>query len=146
MMICALIVTLGSVARAEDAAGELRTLQGVWELVSLRTPKITLPDARSLNTQVRIDGDEWTEVIEGTPGLRSKIALGQVRDTKAINLTSRYVDDDNVEINVVRGIYKLDGDLLTVATASANDKKRPETFEVGGSTTVLAIYRRVKTR
>lgn len=140
---CAVLGLFAGVSSGEDLRQEFQTLQGDWTLVSQITSKFRITDARALKEGLRISGSDWVQMTEGREGLRQKIALGIARSPKAIDLTSTVALDEFVETEVVRGIYRLEGDTLTVATSRVNSPNRPEKFEAGnGTNTVLSVYKR----
>lgn len=138
------LVGVSGFADADDRARELQKLQGVWTMVSMRSPQMELKDARALNKQVQVQSNEWTEVEFGTPGIRSRIELGTDGNVQTINLTSQYVGEEGVQVEVIRGIYQIDGNTLMVATASVNNRDRPQRFVFENPVNVLAVYKRAK--
>jgi uncharacterized protein (TIGR03067 family) len=125
----------------QEAEEELAKLAGTWTLESRSSGGKEFKQAKALQLQVRIEGDKWTVLVKGRPTDTDRIVLDPTQDPKTID---RIAEKDG-RTTTVRGIYKVEGDTLTVANGAANDKKRPEKFESAeGSSTILSVYTRAK--
>jgi len=99
----------------------------------------------SLKGAIRVhDGDKYTVTPaagSATPAVSGTFTVDGAKSPATIDMkpgAGRYKD------KVLLGIYKVDGDSLTIAFAEP-DKPRPTTFESKpGSGVVVAIHKRVK--
>jgi uncharacterized protein (TIGR03067 family) len=120
-------------------ADQLRSLEGTWAVERIEQKGKKFPT--DLVTRVRLDihGDMFT-FINGQTEFSSKVtAFAPFGDPPAIDLTRE------VDKQTVRGIYRLEGDTLTICTAARGD--RPAAFETDPqSPNVLTVYKRMALR
>jgi uncharacterized protein (TIGR03067 family) len=133
------IITLLSVVAAtyaDDTKEELKKLAGTWTLESRLSNESEFKQAKALQYQVRIEGDKWTVLIKGKGSDSDTIVIDPSKDPKTIDRTGKRTTQ--------YGIYKLEGDTLTVAFGPPKGK-RPEKFESPkGSNVILSVYKRAK--
>jgi uncharacterized protein (TIGR03067 family) len=121
----------------EAAKKELAALEGNWALVRFER-RGTVPEAD--RPVLTIKGSKWSMPDLG--GDFEVIALDPTADPKLIDLRGPSNDGKTRDRE---GIYKVDGDTLTVVAYARADKKRPTTFDTPTDPGVnLHVYKRVK--
>jgi len=138
----AVIVTaalaLGADAPPDAVKQELAKLQGTWQLVSAETDGEKAPEERVQQIRVVIAGSKHT-VYFGADAVAKDVPF-TLDPTKSPKAT----DDTLPDGQVVRGIYKLDGDILTSCVAQAG-KDRPTEFKTKeGTDQILLSYKKAK--
>lgn len=128
------VVLFGGLAAAEDK----KPLEGKWVIESL-TRDGKADDSMKGATRVH-EGDKYTI----TPAKDSKAAVTE--GTFTIDAEKKTIDmkpsSGNFKGMTLQGIYKLDGDTLTVAFSAA---ERPKDFESKeGSKVVVAVMKKAK--
>jgi len=125
-----------------DAKAELARHRGVWRTVSSRYDgEDADPDVvRSVTREV--DGDRVVWRRDGKSFSASTIVLDSKAEPKTIDI---HADGGPGRDKVVRGIYELEGDRLTICTADP-DEPRPEAFraDAGDSWTLMVFKREPK--
>lgn len=134
----AVLVLIGADDPAKDRKKELDLLQGEWALVSQESQGRLLPDALVRGQTVTVKADQWTIQVRGKEGTFT-FKIDPSKDPKTIDLT-RKVGEKEI---VLRGIYKVDGDTLTVCRAGA-EHERPKEFKVTAEVGLLQVWKRVK--
>ncbi|WP_406697063.1 TIGR03067 domain-containing protein [Singulisphaera sp. Ch08] len=126
----------------DESARELTALQGSWSLVSLDVNGESLsdqPEAPSL----LVSNALYVTVRDGrrtSYGFR----LEPSTDPKAIELTLENGPDKG---QILKGIYKLEGDLFTVCHGLTPQDDRPVEFSTGAeSGHTLIVWRRAKAK
>ena len=137
----ALAVVASLACSVSAQAAEKSPLEGKWTVTSLtRDGK----SDKSLDGAVREHaGDKYSV----TPPAGSN-AL-KVEGTAVIDAEKKTIDmkpsAGRYKDKTLQGIYKLDGDTLTIAFSSEPGKDRPTSFEsTAGSGVVIAVHTRVK--
>jgi uncharacterized protein (TIGR03067 family) len=127
-------------ARSDDATdADQANLQGSWRLVELRTEakgkkKFAVDDPNTL--QRTFAKPDITDRLKDDT-TRGKYSLNVSEDQKTIDITW---GDSEPEY----GIYKLDGDDLTIAskTGANTAKARPKEFKVKAANEKVQVFRR----
>lgn len=139
MRILSLAVALGFVATA--TAADKSPLEGKWTVTSLtRDGKAD----KSLDGATREHaGDKYS--VTPAAGSNAPKAEG----TATIDAAKKTIDmkpsAGRYKDKTLKGIYKIEGDTLTVAFSSDPDKARPTAFESKeGSGIVVAVHTKVK--
>ena len=133
----------GVAAPAAGAKGELDRLQGEWALVSMEQRGEKARDEVLKRMTLTIAGDRWTVTSSDGRGKPTPMTMtvDPSKSPKALDLTAR---DGDREV-VLLGIYKLDGDTLTVRRATeTGDVERPREFTTTAEEGALAVWRRAK--
>jgi uncharacterized protein (TIGR03067 family) len=135
---CVLAVAAVVVFAAAGAADDKKPLEGKWTIESV-TRDGKADDSLKGATRVH-DGDKYTI----TPAKDSKAAVTD--GTFTVDADKKTIDmkpsSGNFKGKTLHGIYKLDGDTLTVAFAEA---ERPTGFESKeGSKVVVAVMKKAK--
>jgi uncharacterized protein (TIGR03067 family) len=136
MAVSAVLVGLAGAA-AGDGAGDKERLQGEWAALSIKFGDTTLPDKAVMKSNLVIKGDVYVGTINQLDMGRHRIALDESKDPKQIDLTPIWEGGGGT----VKGIYKLDGDTLTVCRPITAAGARPKEFKAGEGVGV-GVYKR----
>ena len=123
----------------EKAQKELDQLQGKWVAKELQRDGKTI-DVKDHEFVLEIKGDKWIFVGREKAVF---IALDPTTDPKCVDLKSV---EKGREGQVDEGIYKLDGETLTICLHQGDGKSRPTKFETSPEQpdTILAVFERPK--
>jgi uncharacterized protein (TIGR03067 family) len=123
----------------EDVAKkEMTKFQGTWRFVSMEVQGDKKSDPGFKNTAV-LKGDQWTVSAGDRIIAQTIFRLDPTKTPKTIDL----IDIDKGRI--IRGIYSLEGDTLTVCDRGAEKGKRPTEFATQpDSGLVLVVLQRTK--
>jgi uncharacterized protein (TIGR03067 family) len=145
LLLCAVVglPSCPETGTADEAKEELAKLQGTWQLISAETDGTKAPDERVKKIQVIISGNRHS-VRFGDQVIAHDVSFEIDTSTspKAVTDTLNEGPDKGKQI---RGIYKLEGDVLTSCVAAV-DKDRPVEFSAKqGSGHTLRMFHRVVT-
>ncbi|WP_165249548.1 TIGR03067 domain-containing protein [Paludisphaera soli] len=131
------------IAQAPEASPELKTElarhQGVWRAVSFRRDGKETPEAIVRSITRTVDGDRVVWRRDGKSFSGSTIVLDPAAEPKTIDVRA---DGGPGRDKVVRGLYKLEGDTLTLCTADP-DEPRPTQFKAdAGDRHTLQVFDR----
>ena len=124
----------------KDAKKELEKFQGEWTMVSLETRGQKAPEETVKGMKLTVKGAEWVVTRDGTTVADITFQLDPSKDPKAIDLTFK-VDGKETAL---KGIYKLDGDTLTLCRTDSPVAARPTAFKTTVDGGVLAVWKRAK--
>jgi uncharacterized protein (TIGR03067 family) len=127
-------------ARADEAAEDLKRLQGEWSIASAQEGGKEQADEQSKKVSIVIHDDVFSFKAEGQPKtLDMKMKLDPKASPKAIDLTSTITEGATSF-----GIYEMNGDELKVIW-SRNAKPRPDAFSTkAGDDRIFLIFKRLK--
>ncbi len=133
------LVALAPVKAADPLADnpELKKFQGSWKMLSLEDKTKKWAKDELPVVKLVIKGEEMTTHLVDGGTVKSTIKPNGKADPQELDTTANG--------RVFRGIYKIDGDLLTMCTTGI-DSPRPKKFDVketagsGG----LTVYQRIK--
>ena len=132
------VLLTAAAAPAQDTKKELEKLQGEWTMVSLESRGEKVPEETVKQYRLTIKGDQWTVSSDmGTNEATFKIDPS--KDPKTIDLTFKRAD----EAIPSRGIYKLEGDTLTLCR-TVGDRERPKEFKTTADAGQLVVWKRTK--
>jgi uncharacterized protein (TIGR03067 family) len=124
-----------------DVKAEQARHQGVWRSVSFRRDGEETDPAVVRSITRTVDGDRVVWRRDGKSFSASTFVLDPKADPKTIDL---HADGGPGRDKVVRGVYKLEGDRLTLCTADP-DEPRPDAFRAEpGDRWTLMVFDREK--
>jgi uncharacterized protein (TIGR03067 family) len=137
-----LLIGLQSPAGQPAARTGLPKLEGAWQAVSYALDGKTAPAEDLKKIQLIIDGQGNTKAqIEGKTFIASTIKTDPGKSPRTMDITFTEGPDKG---KTSLGIYKVEGDVLTICRA-APGQDRPAAFASrAGSGHTLMSYRRVK--
>jgi uncharacterized protein (TIGR03067 family) len=120
--------------------GDLERLQGAWAMASYQQAGKSLPDDVVKGCTLTIKGAQWVA--------KSGVAEAKVAFTLDASKTPKTIDmavGSGARAYVSPGIYKLEGDTLTICRPLLpRDPKRPKEFTGEDSAVVMIVWKRVK--
>ncbi|AMV40662.1 TIGR03067 domain-containing protein [Planctomyces sp. SH-PL62] len=120
---------------------ELARHQGVWRGVSFRRDGKETPEAIVRTITRTVDDDRVVWRRDGKSFSGSTIILDPAADPRTIDVLA---DGGPGRDKTVRGLYKLEGDELTICTADP-DEPRPTAFRAdAGDRWTLMVFKREK--
>ena len=127
---------------SKAAAAELAKLRGTWQLLSAETEGKPMPEEQAKKIRVTIEGNHHTVTFD------DKVVAEKVQFAVDPTTTPKSIEDTLVQEpyrgKKIRGIYRLEGDILT-SCVGAIDAPRPTEFtSKPGSGQTLRRFVRVK--
>jgi uncharacterized protein (TIGR03067 family) len=117
-------------------------LQGGWKMVLLFQNGEELPSEQASNDELLIADDEYRTKLGATVEA-STFKIDATKKPKAIDFT--YTSGFS-KGKTVKGIYKIDGDDLTICRGLSAESERPDEFAAPtGSELMLVVWKRSKT-
>jgi uncharacterized protein (TIGR03067 family) len=137
---CAVIFLIAADLPAlQDAKKELEQLQGDWTMISQESKGQKVPGEIAKQFKLTIKGDQWTVTLPDGSENKMTIKIDPSMNPKTIDLM---IKAGNTEVNS-RGIYKLEGDTLTLCRTLGN-VERPKEFKTTAEAGGLMVWKRVK--
>ena len=148
------LIVIGFVARFAAAAGqasgpgkedtekgELEKLQGKWVMVSLMVSGKASPDMVAGQAMV-VKGTKSTYVYRGKEGSTGSLRIDPGKNPAHYDVTYENGPAKGITLN---GVYKLEGDVLTIHLPGDGNEKRPADFTSRrGSGTLLLVFKRAE--
>lgn len=138
------LLLLGCLVAAGDGPevrDEMARHQGTWAVVSFQREGEATPPAIAASITRVVEGDHVAWYRDGKSFAGTTVVLDPSKPPPALDVTS---DGGPQRGRVIRGIYRLEGDELTICMA-APEAPRPTTFDASkGSGQTLMTFRRRK--
>jgi uncharacterized protein (TIGR03067 family) len=135
------LVLLAPVGKGGDADKPSKALEGTWKASSLESDgqKVAGDDVPDLGLVIK--GDGYKELQNGNETEEGKIKLDPSKSPKALDFDIQTGNDQGKK---QLGIYKVDGDTLTLCLARPGGDERPKEFAApqGSSFTVIVFKRK----
>jgi uncharacterized protein (TIGR03067 family) len=123
-----LCVALGLIAAADSPADagkkELDALQGKWSMAGLEVNGEKVPPEKFPSSRLEITGERYI-VNTGRSSHEMRIKVDPTKSPKTIDMT--FQDGDN-KGDTAEGIYKVEGDTLTICRPRLPPHERPTEF------------------
>jgi RNA polymerase sigma factor (sigma-70 family) len=133
-------VGYGYVAAAEDKKPDKDKLQGEWKVVSIKVGGQDHPNKDQVGDTMTFKGDG----MELEP-FKATFKLDPSKDPREVDFTITEGPDEREKGKVSLGIYKLDGDKLTIHAGHPGGTERPTGFESKeGENSLVFTLERVK--
>jgi uncharacterized protein (TIGR03067 family) len=124
-----------------DDPADLKSMQGNWTMVSFEVNGEATPDDQVKQGRLSVAKDVYTPTLGGR-SMAFTLLLNPEKTPKTFDLTVR---DGANKGRTYKGIYKLDGDTLTMCRALTEETERPTEFSTGAeSGCSLVVWRRAK--
>jgi uncharacterized protein (TIGR03067 family) len=122
----------------KDVKKELASLQAEWTMGSMETRGKKAADAQVKLSRLTIKGDKWIVKIGGGKGVEpagSTMTIDPSKKPKTLDLKGTR--------SASKGIYKLEGDTLTLCRVTGK-AERPKEFKTTAESGILVVWKRVK--
>jgi uncharacterized protein (TIGR03067 family) len=118
-----------------DVKKDVEKFQGKWTVASIEENGKAAPADEVAKFEVTIKGDVFTVKIKDEENKEMTIKVDATKKPAAIDLVPK-----NAKEPTVLGIYKLDGDTLTIC-GTDEKKERPAEFATGKGITTIVLKR-----
>ncbi len=138
---CFVLCAIGLVS-ADDAKKEATSLKGKWSAVSLKQGGQATPDDILTTYKFAFEEKTYSITVGGEVQEDGNYKIDDSKSPKTIDFEIKKGQDDGKK---QLGIFKLEGDKLTIVAAKAGSTERPASFKVeDGSDLVEAVVERAK--
>jgi uncharacterized protein (TIGR03067 family) len=136
---CVAVLLVVAATPARDARKELEKLQGEWVGVSVEEKGKKIPGESAKKLKLTIKGEKWLVRFGDKQVGDATFKIDPSKDPKRIDMTFKVEGDDLDSY----GIYKLDGDTLTLRRAG-DKAERPKEFKGKNDRYNFEVWKRVK--
>ncbi len=132
-----LVILIETAVPAQDAKKESEKLQGQWTGVSWEERGFQRPAQAAQQRKLTVKGDGWIVKQGDEPENKAVFKIDPSKNPKTIDLT--------FEQRKYHGIYKLEGDTLTLClTLTRDNRERPKEFKTTKEDGILIVWKREK--
>ena len=125
------------------APGDMKRLQGTWQMVSGERKGRALPDPEDFS--LRIEGDTITLLRNAEVGFKGKLKLDPTKKPKKMDMELTEDSQGQKKGEVSQGIYSLEGDTLKWCNCRPGEDDRPTEFKTNEDTNhMLVVLQRKK--
>lgn len=130
-----LLVSIGFLTVDDAKKDDAEALKGKWVAVSIKQSGFAVPDEAAKAFTFRFDGKEY---VNSAPGQSEEggYKIDSSKNPKTIDFDIKTGNDKGKK---QVGIYKLDGDKLTIVASMAGEADRPKSIEPGANDPVLVV-------
>ena len=138
-----IVVTLATIAADEPKKkDDTRAIQGNWSLVSMSMGGQPSPEAFVKNFRCKFEEKTYNNTLFGQVIEEGGYTLDPSRTPKTVDFDIKTGNDRGKK---QLGIYKLEGDKLTLVLTQAGSTTRPDSFKIEPGAPVLeVVLQRVK--
>ena len=127
---------------ADEPKKEETKLKGKWSAVSLKHAGQALPDDIVKNFKCNFEDKTYTNVMNEEVIEEGEYTIDDAKSPKTIDFN---IKKGREEGKKQFGIFKIDGDKMTIVLTEADAKDRPTSFKIEeGSSLIEAVLERVK--
>ncbi len=130
-----LMVSLGFLAADDPKKDDAEAIKGKWVAVSIKAGGFTVPEEAAGSFKFKFDGKEYVNTNMGQTE-EGGYTIDSSKSPKTIDFDIKTGNDKGKK---QLGVYKLDGDKLTIVAATAGETERPKSIEPGANDQVLMI-------
>jgi uncharacterized protein (TIGR03067 family) len=130
-----LLVSIGFLAVDDAKKDDAEALKGKWVAVSIKQGGMSLPEEVAKEFKFKFDGKEY---VNSAPDQSEEggYTIDSSKSPKTIDFDIKTGNDKGKK---QLGVYKLDGDKLTIVASFAGETERPKSIEPGANDPVLVI-------
>ena len=139
-----LIVLTLAVIAAEDPKkkDDAQAFQGNWSLVAIKTGGKPAPEALIENFRCKFEEKTYNNTIAGQVVEEGSYTIDPAKSPKAVDFDIKKGHDQGKK---QLGIYKIEGDKLTLVLSEAGSTTRPDSFKIeAGSPLLEVVLERLK--
>jgi uncharacterized protein (TIGR03067 family) len=149
MRCCILFVSLllvaGQSTQNEDGKKDRERIQGEWAVVSWEWKGFSMDKEKAKQSNMVIKDDAWQPTVDGKKAIKLTVKLDPSKTPKEIDLTLTEKFGSVAPPDfTMKGIYKIEGDTLTVCRTMKPDVERPNEFKVGDNCVLIVLKRAEK--
>jgi uncharacterized protein (TIGR03067 family) len=130
-----LLVSIAFLAVDDAKKDDAEALKGKWVAVSIKQGGMAVPDEVVKEFKFKFDGKEY---VNSAPG-QSEEGGYKIDSSKSPKTIDFDIKTGNDKGKKQLGVYKLDGDKLTIVAAIAGETERPKSTEPGADDPVLLV-------
>jgi uncharacterized protein (TIGR03067 family) len=130
-----LLVSIAFLGVDDAKKDDAESIKGKWVAVSLKQGGFSVPDEAAKEFRFKFDGKEYTNSAPGQSE-EGGYKIDSSKTPKTIDFDIKTGGDKGKK---QLGIYKLDGDKLTIVASLAGETERPKSIEPGANDPVLVV-------